>query len=68
MAAMEAVLASRRTFLAAPEPPKTAAEQLAEQMMAAVAPPKPTSTGPAAGDGYEILLQVRALEWGRCEV
>jgi len=61
MAAMEAVLASRRTFLAAPEPPKTAAEQLAEQMMAAVAPPKPSSTGPGAGDGYEILLQ--AFNW-----
>jgi hypothetical protein len=58
MAAMEACLAARRV-IAVPEQPKTAAEMMAEQMKAAVtAPPAITSTGPAAGNGYEILLQV----------
>jgi alpha-amylase len=62
MAAMEACLAARRVVTAAPEPPKTAAELMAEQMKAAVAaPPAVTSTGPAAGNGYEILLQ--AFNW-----
>jgi alpha-amylase len=61
MAAMEACLAARR-IVAAPEPPKTAAEMMAEQMKAAVqAPPQVGSTGPAAGNGYEILLQ--AFNW-----
>jgi alpha-amylase len=59
MAAMEACLAARRV-IAVPEQPKTAAEMMAEQMKAAVtAPPAITSTGPAAGNGYEILLQVK---------
>uniref|UniRef100_A0A383VU35 Alpha-amylase n=1 Tax=Tetradesmus obliquus TaxID=3088 RepID=A0A383VU35_TETOB len=61
MAAMEACLAARRV-IAVPEQPKTAAEMMAEQMKAAVtAPPSVTSTGPAAGNGYEILLQ--AFNW-----
>ena len=64
MAAMEAVLATRRTLHKPPEPPKTAAEQLAEQMKSVVAPPKPSSTGPAAGDGSEILLQVQCRGGG----
>lgn len=59
MAAMEACLAARRVIAASPEPPKTAAELMAEQMKAAVAaPPAVSSTGPAAGNGKEILLQV----------
>jgi hypothetical protein len=67
MAAMEAVLAARRNMLATPEAPRSAAEQLAEQMKAAVtAPPQPTSTGPAAGSGYEILLQVGDEGVGGC--
>lgn len=58
MAAMEACLAARRV-IAVPEAPKTAAELMAEQMKAAVqAPPQVGSTGPAAGSGFEILLQV----------
>ncbi|KAF8066365.1 AMY2 [Scenedesmus sp. PABB004] len=61
MAAMEACLAARRVIVA-PEAPKTAAELMEEQMKAAVsAPPPVTSTGPAAGNGYEILLQ--AFNW-----
>lgn len=63
MAAMEACLAARRVIAASPEPPKTAAEMMAEQMKAAVAaPPTVGSTGPAAGNGKEILLQVRAAQ------
>lgn len=59
MAAMEACLAARRVISVSPEPPKTAAELMAEQMMAAVAaPPAASSTGPAAGNGKEVLLQV----------
>lgn len=58
MAAMEACLAARRVIAVSPEPPKTAAELMAEQMKAAVAPPTVTSTGPAAGNGKEVLLQV----------
>jgi nicotinamide mononucleotide (NMN) deamidase PncC len=59
MAAMEACLAARRVISLSPEPPKTAAELMAEQMKAAVAaPPSVSSTGPAAGNGKEILLQV----------
>jgi hypothetical protein len=59
MAAMEACLAARRVISVSPEPPKTAAELMAEQMKAAVAaPPSVSSTGPAAGNGKEILLQV----------
>lgn len=62
MAAMEACLAARRVIAASPEPPKTAAEMMAEQMKAAVAaPPTVGSTGPAAGNGKEILLQ--AFNW-----
>lgn len=62
MAAMEACLAARRVIAASPEPPKTAAELMAEQMKAAVAaPPAVSSTGPAAGNGKEILLQ--AFNW-----
>lgn len=61
MAAMEAALAARRTVLLTPEP-RTAADQLKEQMQAAVAqPPSQVGTGPAAGNGYEILLQ--AFNW-----
>lgn len=63
MAAMEACLAARR-IVAAPEPPKTAAELMAEQMKAASqAPPQTGSTGPAAGNGFEILLQVGSTGW-----
>lgn len=63
MAAMEACLAARRVIAASPEPPKTAAELMAEQMKAAVAaPPTVSSTGPAAGNGKEILLQVRVQD------
>lgn len=59
MAAMEACLAARRIMAVPQEKPKTAAELMAEQMKAAVAaPPAVTSTGPAAGNGFEILLQV----------
>lgn len=61
MAAMEACLAARRVIAASPEPPKSAAELMAEQMKAAVAAPPPvSSTGPAAGNGKEVLLQVGA--------
>jgi hypothetical protein len=59
MAAMEACLAARRVIAQSPEPPKSAAEMMAEQMKAAVAAPPPvSSTGPAAGNGKEVLLQV----------
>lgn len=67
MAAMEACLAARRVISVSPEPPKTAAELMAEQMMAAVAaPPAASSTGPAAGNGKEVLLQVGGCEWCWC--
>lgn len=59
MAAMEAVLAARRTVLAPPQP-KSPAQELADQMNALMAP-APVSGGPAAGTGYEIVLQ--AFNW-----
>ena len=70
MAAMEAVLAARRQ--ARPVPPSQQLEregaqqvdsemaQMAKAMMERMRPPDvEKSTGPAAGSGYELLLQVR---------
>jgi len=63
MAAMEAVLASRRSAVAvaAPEPEREAPTggTLLEQLLAAppTAARAPASSGPAAGSGREIILQ-----------
>ena len=57
MAAMEAVLAARRKR---PPPMPDAAsepEPVAEKMLEQLKPPDKKSTGPAAGSGYELLLQ-----------
>jgi hypothetical protein len=58
MAAMEAVLAARRAILADTKP-KTATATIIEKMKSTLAPP--ASMGPAAGNGYEIMLQ--AFNW-----
>ncbi|GBF99921.1 glycoside hydrolase [Raphidocelis subcapitata] len=64
IAAIEALVISRRQVgTGAPaEEPRSAADVLKAQMeAAAVAPPQQVGTGPAAGSGYEILLQ--AFNW-----
>ena len=59
MAAMEAVLAARRTPLApAVEEPKPEPETPADKVMKQMQMPVHTSTGPAAGTGHELVLQV----------
>jgi hypothetical protein len=58
MAAMEAVLAARRAIMQDTKP-KTATATIIEKMKSTLAPP--VSTGPAAGSGYEIMLQ--AFNW-----
>ena len=60
MAAMEAVLAARRTILAEPSEKKTQlAAALMEQMKPATG--ARATSGPGSGNGYEILLQ--AFNW-----
>lgn len=70
MAAMQAVLAARRSSAAAAA---AVAEAVAPEPMqvggpppelAALMGPTPTSTGPASGNGYEILLQ--GFNWESC--
>jgi alpha-amylase len=61
MAAMEAVLAARRmpvTPVATPPmpEPEAAVDQVMQQMQTQM--PTNVSTGPAAGDGHELILQV----------
>jgi alpha-amylase len=58
MAAMEAVLAARRKPAPPPKIDFKMAEPMAAKMQQLMQPPV-TSTGPAAGSGYELLLQVR---------
>jgi hypothetical protein len=53
MAAMEALLTSRRSLLEAPPPAEAALPAFMQP------PPSPAKTGgPGAGNGYEIILQV----------
>ena len=61
MAAMEAVLAARRSpgDIVSPQPKEEVRE--VEETPTVVMPDKPPtyiSTGPAAGDGHELILQV----------
>eukprot|EP01026_Neomeris_dumetosa_P067015 TRINITY_DN6517_c0_g1_i8.p1 TRINITY_DN6517_c0_g1~~TRINITY_DN6517_c0_g1_i8.p1 ORF type:complete len:559 (-),score=98.34 TRINITY_DN6517_c0_g1_i8:29-1705(-) len=61
MAAMEAVLSNRRTISIVAKP----VEKEEEKVKAMVRPPPlPSSTGPAAGSGYEVILQ--AFNWESC--
>jgi alpha-amylase len=68
MAAMEAVLAARRTIMVEPsqdeakKPPSVA--QMMEQMKPATL--QRTSAGPGCGSGYEILYQ--GFNWESCKV
>lgn len=61
MAAMEAVLAARRSpaDIVSPQPKEEVREvEEAPQVILPDQPPTHISTGPAAGDGYELILQV----------
>lgn len=71
MAAMEAVLAARRQQKSTPAPVLEATSQQVDPKMAEMAqamlermrpPDADRSTGPAAGNGYELMLQVRNFE------
>ncbi|GAB4823092.1 hypothetical protein N2152v2_010138 [Parachlorella kessleri] len=61
MAAMEAILVSRRKLLEAPLPEAQQAPRIPDFFQ----PPPVKTTGPAAGNGYEIVLQ--AFNWESCK-
>jgi alpha-amylase len=58
MATMEAVVAARRKHGIAADTLRRAPETEEEKVKKQLQPPPQVSTGPAAGDGYEIILQV----------
>ena len=59
MAAMEAQLAARRITTEEGELKATPVEEEQREISTPSKPPVHTSTGPAAGNGREIILQVR---------
>ena len=61
MAAMEAQLAARRITSAAGALEVTPVEEQQREISTPSKPPAHTSTGPAAGNGREIILQARTL-------
>jgi alpha-amylase len=63
MATMEAVVTARRKHGTLADVPKPALETEEDKVKKQLQPPPHISTGPAAGDGYEIILQVCPLAW-----
>lgn len=70
MATMEAVVVARRKHGTAADVPRPALETEEEKVKKQLQPPPQVSTGPAAGDGYEIILQVCPFAWthGPCSL